>query len=126
MSSSAYASVLRNLGGVHRTQRQNSAGGSRSGPNQEDAAESAAPVTDPVPIAENVENVIEILDAPEAPVPKKRKHATTKPPKSKDPVVEKITCDEEGKNLDGGPVRIGNFTLEKLTSITAEIPTDED
>lgn len=49
-----------------------------------------------------------------------------KPPKSKDPVVEKISCDEQGKSLDGGSVRVGNFTPEKLSSTMAEILMDDD
>lgn len=126
MSSSAYASVLRNLGGVHNTRRRNSAGGSGSGANHEDAAESAAPITDPIPTNENVEDVVEIPDASEVPVTKKRKHPATKPPKFKGPVIEKVSCDGEGKSLDGGSVHVGNFTLEKLISTMAEIPTDED
>lgn len=65
-----------------------------------------------VPVIKNVDNNIEIPDAPDRPLPKKRKHAAMKPPKAKGPVDEKNVCDEKGKDPEGGPVHIGNFILQ--------------
>lgn len=56
----------------------------------------------------------------------KKKVAGVKPPKTKEPVVELVVCDEVSKDRDGEPVRIGNFTLEQVATTMAEIATDED
>lgn len=136
MSSSAYASVLKNLGGGFRTKNPDSAGGSGSGPPQEDAAESVAPVV-PTPVvgdAGDDGNVVGVVNAGKAVdlgddpsrAPKKRKLAGTKPLKSKEPAVEKVVCDEGGNNPDGEQIRIGNFSLEQLANTMSEIPSDED
>lgn len=128
MSSSAYASALKNLGGAFITKNpgSNVAEGSGSGAHHEDVTESMAPSTSLAPAIENFEDIIDIPDEPERPVPKKRKHNDVKPPKVRGPVTEKVVCEEEGKDSEGDSVHISNFTLEKLASTMSEIPTDED
>lgn len=76
MSSSAYASALKILGGAFRTKNPGSAAGSGYVANCEDVAESAAPQVDPiihVEDAEKVDDVIEVADGPERQAPKGRK-----------------------------------------------------
>lgn len=112
MSSSAYASILKNLGGPFQTRNPSSGGASGYGPHREDAAESAAPQAIPVLNSEPVD-VERITDKP---VRKKRKTTGVKPPKGMDPVVEGVVCDDEGKGPDGEEVWIGTFTLQQLAS----------
>lgn len=71
----------------------------------------------------DVENATSVA---EGPVPKKRKTDVVKPPKGKEPVVEKVICDSEGKDQDGEPIRVGTFTLEQLASTIFDIHTDQD
>lgn len=79
MSSSAYDSVLKNLGGGFRTRNPSYIARSRSGASREDAAEFAATV-DRAPIVENVDNTgnpnivnkVADIGGPER-IPKKRK-----------------------------------------------------
>lgn len=84
MSSPAFASALKTLGGGFKTRGPDSTAGSGSGAQREDATESAAPQVDPVVPVENAgrtENVVEIGSGPERPVSKKRKAVGVKPPK---------------------------------------------
>lgn len=125
MSSSAYASAFKNLGGAFQKRKPVSTEGSSSRRNREDAVESTAPqVVDPS--VEPVENVIDVSGLLEARVPKKIKRVGVKPPKGKNAVPGEVVCEEEYKGPDENPVQIGNFTLEKLESTMSEIPSDQE
>lgn len=128
MSSSAYALALKNLAGAFKTKNPSSnvVGGPESSAHHEDVVEFAAPLSSPILVDETFEDITDISDAPEGLAPKKRNHNIVKPPKVRGPVIEKVVCDEEGKDLEGVLVHIGNFTLEKFSSTLSEIPTHED
>lgn len=64
---------------------------------------SPAPRVDPASPVENAgkaANVVEIASGPKKLVSKKRKVIGVKPPKAKDPVVEKIVFDDVDKDQD--------------------------
>lgn len=129
MSSSAFASTLKILGGGFKTKNPGSTAGSGSGSQREDAAESSAPRVEPVIQAEDdgkVDEVVEIVAGPEKPARKKRKVVGFKPPKGNEPVIEKVACDKTCKDQEGDPVQVGSFTLEQLATTMSEIPTEED
>lgn len=126
MSSSACATILKNLGGAHKVLgNSGSAGGSGSNPHREEAAECAAPQAKAVDV-DNVETVIEVEDDQDDPFSKKRKIGATKTQKRKDLVIDPIICDTKGKAPDGEPVRVRTFTLQDLASSMSEISSDED
>lgn len=104
---------MKSLGGGFKTRGPSSTVGSGSGAPRYDAAKSAAPRADPVIPVENAgrtENVVEIASGPERPISKKRKVVWVKPSKAKEPAVKRVVCDDAGKDQDGEPVQIGNFT----------------
>lgn len=129
MYSSAFAYALKNLGGGFRTRKPGSIAMSGSAANREDAAESMAPLIDPVLLVDNagkIDGAVDVADGPDWQAPKRRKVVGVKPPKTKEPTMEKVVCDEAGKDRDGEPVRIGNFSLEQLATTMSKIPNDED
>ena len=131
MSSAAYANVFKSLGGPFQTRNPGSGGASGSGPHAEGADESVAPEVRVDPLIdvesrdEDVRIQIDVEDDPER-VNKKRKSAAVRAPRVKDPAIETVICDGDGKSPDGDLTRVGNLTLQKLADLMIDIPTDEE
>lgn len=131
MSRSAYASSLKNLGGAFRTKgTANSAGGSESGANREDGAESAAPSinVDGIPDPPSLEDPIihGSPDAEDRPRPKRMKNLGKKPPRpqnvpldDKDDVLETLAG-------EGGPDAVRVHSVKEVAKMMSEIPSNED
>ncbi|KAK1365436.1 hypothetical protein POM88_040997 [Heracleum sosnowskyi] len=126
MSSNALAASFKKLGGVHSTKSSGDVGGSGSSALKEGGAESVAPnAHQPEPVVDAAD--IDIIDDLELRSSKKRKiHVGRKPPAKAKVTVDKIVADDDGKGPDKEPIRIGNFTLEELAGMCADIPIDTD
>lgn len=61
--------------------------------------EQAIPADNADPV---IEDVVEVFGGPERPVCKKIKFIGVKPPKGNESVIERVACDDTGKDRDGG------------------------